>query len=160
MNELETALRIVEIVPYLNRTIAREARHELDQERGTLTLTHIRLLAHARRQPGCSLGELADAREVSLPTMSKMVTGLVEKGILTRTQDPANRRLVRINLTPEGESLYLQIMSRVQQRLARLLRGLSQEDRAAIVRALECLAEVVAPEGEVRQRLPLPTTES
>ncbi|HBY95657.1 MAG: MarR family transcriptional regulator [Ardenticatenaceae bacterium] len=157
MTELEAATRIVEIVPYLSRVVAAEARHELDEERGTLTLTHLRVLAHTRRQPGCSLGDLARAREVSLPTMSKMISGLVSKGLLTRQQDPQNRRLVRIELTPEGERLYLDIIGRVQRRIAELLGDLKSEERATIVQVLECLAALFESRGEVRQYLPLPT---
>lgn len=157
MTELEAATKIIEIVPYLSRVVAAEARHELDAERGALTLTHLRVLAHARRQPGCSLGDLARAREVSLPTMSKMISGLVDKGLLTRQQDPRNRRLVRIELTPEGEHLYLTIVGRVQRRIAELLAGLKPEERHTIAQVLECLAALFASEGELRQHLPLPT---
>ncbi|HYN88954.1 MAG TPA: MarR family transcriptional regulator [Ardenticatenaceae bacterium] len=156
MNEQEAAARIIEIVPYLSRVVAAEARHELDEDRGLLTLTHLRVLGRARRHPGCSLGDMARAREVSLPTMSKMISGLVDKGLLTRQQDPENRRLVRIALTPEGEQLYLDILSRVQRRIAELLAGLAPGHRHSIVQALETLAELFAAEGEVRQHLPLP----
>lgn len=157
MTELEAATKIIEIIPYLSRVVAAEARHELDAERGTLTLTHLRVLAHTRRQPGCSLGDLARAREVSLPTMSKMISGLVDKGLLTREQDPENRRVVRIELTSEGERLYLAIVSRVRRRIAERLERLKPEERATTVQVLECLAALFASREEVRQHLPLPT---
>jgi DNA-binding MarR family transcriptional regulator len=88
--------------------------------------------------------------------MSKMVSSLVERGLLTRTQDPENRRLVRIEITPEGEEIFLTVLGRVQRRIAEWLVPISSEERETIVQALERLVTLFAAEGEVRQHLPLP----
>ena len=49
-----------------------------------------------------SLAELAAAEEVTAPTMSRIVEGLVKEGLATREADPANRRKVLIAATEEG----------------------------------------------------------
>lgn len=157
MTELETAAHIIEVVPYLSRTIAAEARQTLGD--GWFTLVHLRVLAHVRRSSGCSLGDLAERRGVSLPTMSKMVSSLVDKGLLTREPDPSNRRAVIIRLTEDGDSLYLRVLYSLQQRIARDLVDLSPDDRAEIVSALETLAAVMFNRGEIRQHLHLPIAE-
>ncbi|MDQ4078680.1 MAG: MarR family transcriptional regulator [Chloroflexota bacterium] len=157
MNEMETAAYIIELVPYLARTIAAEARQTLGD--GWFTLVHLRVLAHIRRSGGCSLGELAERRSVSLPTMSKMVSSLVEKGLITREPDPTNRRAVIIRLTDAGDKLYLDVLAKLQQDIARDLSRLTPQQRASIVDGLETLASVLSPLGEVRQYLHLPRGE-
>lgn len=156
MNEMETAAHIIEVIPYLNRTISAEARQTLGD--GWFTLIHVRVLAHIRRSGGCSLGDLAERRGVSLPTMSKMVSSLVDKGLITREPDPSNRRAVIIQLTPEGDRLYLEVLSNLQRRLARDLTHLTTQQRAELVSSLELLGEVMSRVGEIRQHLPLPLT--
>lgn len=154
MNEMEVAAHIIEVIPYLSRAIAAEARQTLGD--GWFTLVHLRVLAHIRRSGGCSLGDLAERRGVSLPTMSKMVSSLVDKGLITREPDPSNRRAVIIHLTEEGESLYLEVLAKLQRSIARDVERLTQPQQEAVVSSLEVLAEVMTSQGEVRQHLPLP----
>lgn len=156
MQALETAARVIEIVPYLNRTLAAEARRTLGE--GWFTLVHLRVLAHVRRSGGCSLGDLAERRGVSMPTMSKMVSSLVDKGLLTREPDPRNRRAVIIQLTEEGERLYMEVLTKLQRDIAQDIEQLTPEQRTQLVASLEALAGVMARVGEVRQHLHLPHT--
>ncbi len=154
MNEMETAACIIELIPYLSRTISAEARQTLGD--GWFTLVHLRVMAHIRRSRGCSLGELAERRGVSLPTMSKMVSSLVDKGLITREPDPTNRRAVVIHLTEAGDKLYHEVLSKLQQDLAQEVEVLTPAQRAQLVTSLETLARVLSPAGEVRQYLHLP----
>lgn len=155
MNEMETALHLIETIPFLSRSLAGQVRQSLGD--GWFTLTHVRVLAHVRRTGGCSLGDLATRRGVSLPTMSKMVTSLVEKGLITREPDPTNRRAVIIHLTPAGDELYLSTMGGLQRRLAHELHRLTDTQRSELVGYIEALSEIMVNWGEIRQHLPLPS---
>jgi DNA-binding MarR family transcriptional regulator len=155
MNEMETAAYLIETIPFLSRTLAGQVRQALGE--GWFTLTHVRVLAHVRRTGGCSLGDLATRRGVSLPTMSKMVTSLVEKGLITREPDPSNRRAVIIHLTPAGDELYISTMGHLQRRLAHELRQMTGAQRTELVGYLEELAAVMLQWGEIRQHLHLPS---
>lgn len=154
MNEREAAAHVIEMIPYLSRIIAAEARQTLGD--GWFTLVHVRVLSHIRRSGGCSLGDLAERRSVSLPTMSKMVTSLVEKGLVTREPDPNNRRAVVIRLTELGDRLYLKVLTDLQSHIAEEMAQLSEGEREGIVVALESLVSVLTPRGELRQPLDLP----
>lgn len=151
---MDAAAHVIEVVPYLNRTITALARESLGQ--GSFTLIHLRVLAHIRRSDGCSLGDLAERRGVSLPTMSKMVSALVDKGLITREPDPSNRRAVVIRLTGAGDRLYLTVLARLQKRIADELAPLNDDERDELIRTLERLADLFSPSGEVRQHLHLP----
>src|SRR3954451_12970784 len=52
-----------------------------------------------------SLAELAAADKASPPTMTRVVEALVQAGLVTRTPEPANRRMVRIAATESGARL-------------------------------------------------------
>ncbi len=155
MNEMEAAVHLIEVIPFLSRTLSAQVRQELGE--GWFTMTHFRVLTHVRRTGGCSLGELAERRGVSLPTMSKMVTSLVDKGLLTREPDPANRRAVIITLTDAGDALYLSTLGMLQRRLAHELTSFNDKQREELVQWLETLAEILLKFGEIRQHLPLPS---
>jgi len=48
-----------------------------------------------------SISELAELLNVSAPSASAMVERLVEKGVLLREPDPADRRRVIVTVTPD-----------------------------------------------------------
>jgi DNA-binding MarR family transcriptional regulator len=56
------------------------------------------------RPPGLRLSELADRLAVNRSTASESVTALERKGLLERRPDSADRRAIRIALTPAGEA--------------------------------------------------------
>lgn len=152
MTEQALATKLIEIVPYLYRSLVAVVEEELDER---LTMQQVRVLGYLYRQPGSSLGDLARWRDVSLPTMSKMVQCLVNRELVTRTPDPENRRAICITVTPAGERIYLAILTRLQHRVSELLATLSPEQQTAALEILECLADAFADVGEVRQHLEL-----
>lgn len=58
-------------------------------------------LQEAPRTPS----ELAEIEKVSGPSMTRTVAALVERGLVARTDDPADRRQVILSLTSEATSL-------------------------------------------------------
>lgn len=52
-----------------------------------------------------SLGSLARAEQVRAPTMSKLVAELEAEGLVAKRVDGADRRAVRIEVTPKGRAL-------------------------------------------------------
>ncbi len=53
----------------------------------------------ARRRGGVSVKELAEMLNVTSGAVSQFVDALVEKNLVTREEDPEDRRLLRIKLT-------------------------------------------------------------
>ncbi|NJD28681.1 MAG: MarR family transcriptional regulator [Chloroflexi bacterium] len=66
------------------------------------------------------MSELSGRLGVSLPTVSGLVDRLVEAGLATRRDDPADRRLVVIAITPAGATL----LDRFRELSARQMREL------------------------------------
>ena len=75
----------------------------------TVEQFHILRRIHKGRD---SVSKLADAKHISRPAISRAVDVMVKKGLVTRAQDPSDRRVVQLALTEEGQTLLEEIFSR------------------------------------------------
>lgn len=90
-----------------------------------------------------SLAELAAAEQVRPPTMSRVVDGLVEAGLVTREAKPGDRRSVCITATEEGRRLLEAGRERRVHALTARLRTLAESEQRALARGVEILERVV-----------------
>ena len=90
-----------------------------------------------------SLAELAAAEQVRPPTMSRIVDGLVEAGLITREAKPGDRRSVRIEATQEGRRLLASGRERRVRALTERLNKIAESERRALARGIEILERVV-----------------
>ena len=86
-----------------------------------------------------TIGELARAEQVRLPTMSRLVTSLERYGMVTRSPDPDDRRVVVVRPTPTGRS----VMRRGRERRVQALVDLLGELPAGQVEQLGHAAELI-----------------
>jgi DNA-binding MarR family transcriptional regulator len=89
-----------------------------------------------------SLAELADAEQVRPPTMSRIVEGLVEAGLVSRAPAPGDRRSVRIAATDKGATLMSEGRDRRVRLLTERLERLADSEIRALARGTEILARV------------------
>lgn len=92
-----------------------------------------------------SLTALAEAEQVRLPTISRLVRELEWRGLVERVRDPSDRRVRRVRATREGESLLREGRRRRVEALARHLATLPQGELAALERAIDRLADLALP---------------
>ena len=95
-----------------------------------------------------TLGELAQAEQVRPPTMSRVVAGLEEAGLVRRQPDPEDARSAHIHPTAAGRRLMEKARDRRVDELAVWLAALPAAERADLDRALDILERVLArPRG-------------
>lgn len=75
--------------------------------------------------------------------MTRVVTALERAGLVTRTADPADRRVIRVGLTAEGRRTISRIRRSKTAFLARRIDGLDPDERAAMSRLVELLEHLV-----------------
>jgi DNA-binding MarR family transcriptional regulator len=90
-----------------------------------------------------TLTELAHRWGVSVPTMSKMVSLLVQHGWVVREECPIDRRCKLLNLTPTGIQILKDVREAMQQSLARSLDRLDDDQRAQVIAAIDLLASTL-----------------
>lgn len=66
---------------------------------------HLDILVNLYRTPGISQQDLADKLLVGRSNLSMLLPQLEKRGLLVRSNDPQDRRILRLELTPEGTRL-------------------------------------------------------
>ncbi len=76
---------------------------------GTDVLIHtseIHTIAAIGNRPGCNISELAVELGIAKPSVSEIVQKIETKDLVKKYKLPANRKEVRLKLTPKGEAAY------------------------------------------------------
>ena len=101
---------------------------------------------------GIAQGELGQLLGLEKSTVSRLAAGLERKGWLRRGRDEGNQRYVRLYLTPEGRAIAEQVWRAWQSRQARIVAGLSDEERDGLAAGLRGLVRGLAAEGFLSSR--------
>jgi DNA-binding MarR family transcriptional regulator len=89
-----------------------------------------------------TMSELADAEQVRLPTMTRIVSALEGLGLARRLPHPTDRRSVRVEMTDAGAETIARSRTRRVERLARSLRAVDETDLARVEDALDVLERI------------------
>jgi DNA-binding MarR family transcriptional regulator len=91
-----------------------------------------------------TLGELAAAEQVRPPTMTNIVRGLEQAGLVRRQADPTDGRVARVHVTARGERVLQQARRRRVGTLAKRLAALSPAEVARVREAAELVEHALA----------------
>jgi DNA-binding MarR family transcriptional regulator len=133
---------LVDTVPLVMRVI----RGHMRRHRSGLTIPQFRTLCYISVYDRPSLSDAADFIGLSLPAMSRLVDGLVEKQLMRRRPCDDDRRHVRLSVTPKGHAALTGARQLAQSHLAEALQTLSPEQRESISQAMQTLREIFNPE--------------
>lgn len=134
---LDTCTReLMDTAPKIMQAI----RVEMRRGRGSdLSIPQFRTLLFIRRNPDSSLSDIANHLGLTLPSVSKLVDGLVKQQLVTRQESASDRRRCALVLTQNGESIVSSSSATAQENLAALLKGLSNNELQIIQQAMELL---------------------
>ncbi|MEU7901754.1 MarR family transcriptional regulator [Actinoplanes sp. NPDC049118] len=113
-----------------------------------LTMPQLKILLLLYRMGDTSGRELAGLLGVSLATMSGMVDRLVAHDLVTRAEDPHDRRVRRISLSRYGAEMIGKIITAGAEKQARLLRRLTPEELRAVHDGLHAMVRAATEEAE------------
>lgn len=108
-----------------------------------LSMTQVNAIGSLLRDPGQTLTGLATELGVALGTASETVDRLVELEMVERETNPANRRQVRLSLTPAAAAMAHDIRGRRVEQLDEVFAGLTDEEAAGFLRGLDRWVEVL-----------------
>ncbi len=131
---LASALRVS--LARLNRRLRRQAAAH------SLTPTQFATLAAVERHDGISPGELAELEKVQPPSMTRVIAGLEERGLVLRSPHPSDRRQVTVTVTEAARTLLKEERARKEAWLTRQLKELSPEERAILRQAAPILEKL------------------
>jgi DNA-binding MarR family transcriptional regulator len=109
-----------------------------------LTMQQLKVLTMIAIDPEKATGhELAAQLKVSVATMSGLVDRLVEHGMVTRGENPTDRRVRPLTVTPEGSATIRGLLSSAGTMPTPVLRRLALEDLRALVQGVLALERAV-----------------
>lgn len=117
--------------------------HKVRFESGSTLPPHqLSVLFKLRRQP-MAPGELAEAENVTAPSMTKTLATLERLGLVDRGHDPGDGRRRIITLTEAGESALEDAASVRDTFMVERLRRLTADERATLAAAAAILRRVI-----------------
>lgn len=123
---------------FLHRSMRNFIRYTRDSG---LSMSQIGAMFHIHRE-GCSgVSELGDDLGVTSAAASQMLERLVQQGLVTRSEDPADRRLKKLVLTEKGIQVIQEGMQARQGWLDDLAKTLSDSEKDHVVVALKILID-------------------
>ena len=134
---------VLEVVPMVMRTL----RAEMRQHRAVdLSVVQFRTLNHLNNHPGTSLSAVGEHIGLTLPAMSTLVDGLVERKLVKRGAAAGDRRRITLVLTEPGQTALNATRAAAEAQLAQRLARLSPTDCAVVTQALQILRPLFVPE--------------
>ena len=133
------AHELMDVTPHIIQSI----RVEMRRGRGSdISVPQFRTLRFIQRNPDSSLSYLAEHLGLTLPSVSKLVDGLVKQKLLVRHESSVDRRQLMLLLTRSGSSIVDSARSEAQQNLANKLNSLSENELKTISEAMQLLRPI------------------
>ncbi|UUX51174.1 MarR family transcriptional regulator [Nisaea acidiphila] len=131
-------------LPYRLAVIASrvsKALSSLYAERFGISIPEWRVIAHLARSERISVRDIHGKVNLDKVKVSRAVSRLETAGLVRKSSNAADNRLLEISLTEEGWSVYRQIVPLASEFEKELLGALDAADRAALERIFEQLNE-------------------
>ena len=91
-----------------------------------------------------SIGQLANAEQVSVPTVTRLLVGMEREKLLRRKRDTRDRRIIWIRATSKGAKLLKKGRRRRVAVLAKNLASLEEAQLACLAEAAEIIERIAA----------------
>jgi DNA-binding MarR family transcriptional regulator len=136
----EVATReLTALTKHLLLTTSRDMFHEL--EKAGISITQVKSLTFlAEAEEPLSVKALSDVIGLSLPGVSRAIDGLVQRGEITRVEDPRDRRSKLLTITPRGRRTYERVLATRMAGIRRFVYELDPEEQEALARGLSAVA--------------------
>ena len=105
-------------------------------QHGKVTLPQWRVMAQLGVTVTGTVRSLADGAAVDRAEISRATRELLRRGLLSRHEDPHDKRSPQFRLTPAGRTLYRTVRKPIRQFIVHLMDEVSDRDLAAADRVL------------------------
>lgn len=130
--------------------------------RGALSIVHLIVLTVLEADGPRSMGDLAEALDVSVASATGIVDRMERRGLVERIRDADDRRVIMVSLTPTGSVVFADMRAKRRERLSSLVERLSDSERAGFLvglRAMRIAAEEIHGSADQAAHGPIPPAE-
>jgi len=132
---------LIQAVLTASRALFAVAARSLGYVADDVTLAQYRVLVELAARGPQRPADIASALAVDRSTTTRMCDRLVRKHLVDRRRTSADRRAVRMSLTPAGRELVEQVTARRRREVARIVRGLPADECQPMVDALRAFSD-------------------
>jgi DNA-binding MarR family transcriptional regulator len=137
-SEVDAALAVL-------RAMVAIADTTVEDRTGGLTLTQFRALREVAERTPVTMSAVAQTLAINPSSVTRACEKLVTVELLTRAQNPLNRREILLAPTALGRRLLEQVAHDRRAALARILDRLDEDTRARVTAAFELFAAATEP---------------
>lgn len=132
-----------------SRVLVAVSARSLAEVEDTVTVTQFRTLVVLDSRGEINLNSLAEELDVTSSTAMRMIDRLLPAGLVTRQDNPTNRREVLLGLTSQGGRIVQAVTRSRRAQIARIVTAMPPRRRSELVAALRAFAEAA---GEPQPR--------
>ncbi len=141
---IEFSDKINEIMPVIAKEFIRHQVGELSK--GKITPPQLLALDFVHKQSELKMTDLAHLLGVTTAAITGIADRMVKYGYLIRVFDPADRRIIKVKLTPKGEQLLSKVNRARREMVTNVFGKISQSEREEYLKILTHVYEALAQE--------------
>jgi MarR family transcriptional regulator, organic hydroperoxide resistance regulator len=127
-----------------------------------ISIAQLKSLIFINFEETTNFKKVAEALGVTPPNVTGIIDRLVEQGLVTRVENPQNRRMQMLSLTKTGKSLLKELIERRNAHLSSILTTLKLEELSIIAKGTETLAsaaeKIIKTKSTLKNAKKLPTS--
>ncbi|HXX59401.1 MAG TPA: MarR family transcriptional regulator [Dehalococcoidales bacterium] len=129
----------------LQRRVDRDRRQleMADWLRLKLSIGQLKSLFFISNAGSTNLGTLAAALKVTPTNTTGIVERLVKRGLITRTEDPQDRRFLLLRTTKRGEQLVSELRQHRRARMTEILNRLSDAEIVRLKNSMQTMVNAI-----------------
>lgn len=141
---------VVEALMGASRFLTAVVARSLSEVHGSISTPQLRVLVMLSQRERLNLSAVADGLGVNVSNASRTCDRLVGAGLVSRRDDPADRRHLVLALTKDGIALVDSLMARRRAIFSQVTGQMSDDGRGRLAEGLGALLEAVAalPDAE------------
>lgn len=105
----------------------------------SLTIAQLKSLFFIADKEKTNFKKLADALGVTPPNVTGIIDRLVEYGLVSRTENPEDRRIMLLQVTTKGRNLLHKLQENIDLQLVHILAKLSPEELSSLETGLKAV---------------------
>jgi DNA-binding MarR family transcriptional regulator len=132
--------RYLSVSFFVMRKAAALVKCELDED---MTNDQYYLLRYIKKKAKCTSTELASMFGVNKSAITAMTNRLVKKGLIQRTRDQNDRRVVYLTLTERGDEWITETEEKIHKLVESFITKFSEEEIETFIQTYEKLARIL-----------------
>ena len=132
---------LVTAVLTASRVLVAVSARSLAKVEDIVTVTQLRTLVVLEGHGEMNLNRLSELLDVTPSTAMRMIDRLLAAGLVTRRDNPTNRREVILGLTDQGRQVVREVTSVRRSEIARIVKAMPAGQRTDLIKALRAFAD-------------------